>query len=149
ALSKVSSALKLPKFKMIISSPDVAAKQKVDLLVESSGISDQKMVNLLKLLVHNKKIEVIPAIAAEGRDLLARQKREYHGFVYAQDAVSESVISELERRLHDLFKASVKLAYQPTQEAQIKVVVPDMGVEAEFSKEKLKNQLVDHILRAI
>ena len=138
------------KFDQIMNSPDVAAAEKEALLLESvKGAKSDQVNNLIKLLVENGRINVIPAIAVEMKKEIARNTKSYSGVIYSNSDIDANTIKGLSTDLGKKVDASIELEFVKTDFDGIKLEVEDLGIEINFSKSRLNMQLVEHILKAI
>lgn len=138
------------KFVQIMSSADIASTEKEAILiasVEKSGSTE--LTNFIKLLVEQKRIDIIPAIAKALTKAIAKTNKQYTGTVYSDSDIDAASITGLSEGLSKKVDASVTLEFVKTDFDGIKVEVEDLGVEVNFSKTRLNTQLVEHILKAI
>lgn len=138
------------KFVQIMSSADIASTDKEAILlasVEKAGSAEVN--NFMKLLVEQKRINIIPAIAQELTKAMARANKTYSGTVYSDSDIDATSLAGLGEGLSKKVDASVTLEFVKTDFDGIKVEVEDLGVEVNFSKTRLNTQLVEHILKAI
>jgi len=150
ALEALSEALTKDNVAMILNAPDVTKEQKTDIL--TSAIKDAKskeLENLIKLLVENKRIELISEIAVVLRKLIANEQRKFSGLVYSDSDIDSKVLEELGNGLGKKFNSTITLSYVKSDFDGIRVDVEDLGVEISFSKSRINKQIVEHILKAI
>ena len=138
------------KFVQIISSPDTTSQQKETLLLEGvKGAQSDQVNNLIRLLVENGRIGIIPAMADELEKEIARSTKSYQGKVYSNSDIDAGVIAGLSENLGKKVDASIALDFVKTDFDGIKVEVEALGIEVNFSKSRLNMQIIDHILKAI
>ncbi len=138
------------KVKNVIESPYISKKEKTELLLASVESAKSKEVNnLIALLVEKNRINVIPAIASEMKKILAKTKKRYSGTIYSDNEIDTATIQSIAAGLSKRVDATVALNFVKTDFNGIKVDVEDLGLEINFSKERLNAQLIDHILKAI
>jgi len=148
-LEALSSLFKDKKIASILYSPEINEKKKCELLLDGLKEADEKFKNLLKLLAEKKRIYLIEEIAKELKKELYKIKNEYLGKVYSETELSEKEIKEIEESLSKKVGAKIILQKSPQKFDGIKVEVDSLGIEISFSKSKLKNQIIEHILKAI
>lgn len=148
-LSKVGAVFYNDKFQSIINSVDVVNSKKVELILSFLENGTKELINLIKLLGENKRLEIIPALVAELKRELFVLKNSYEGVVYTNTALDSSYIDVLEQQFGNKFNISLKLNQQICDYDGIKVDIADLGVEIGFSKDRLKTQMINHILKAI
>ena len=87
--SVLADFFKDKKFVQIIDNPNVSANDKSEILLEAVASADSSQVNnLIKLLVENKRINIIPAIAKELNKEIARSTKTYEGLVYSDTKIT-------------------------------------------------------------
>ncbi|MEA1918155.1 MAG: F0F1 ATP synthase subunit delta [Campylobacterota bacterium] len=138
------------KFKEIVYSPSISNEIKLELLLASVKNADSKELNnLISLLVEHGRIEVIPAIASGMKKEIARINKNYTGKVFSNSEIEDSTISGLSAGLSKKVNANIVLEFVKDDFDGIKVEVEDLGLEVQFSNNRLNSQLVNHILKAI
>jgi len=138
------------KFVEVMNNPDVEKSVKEEILLSSIvGAKSSAIDNLIKLLVEKKRIDVIPAIANELRLEMARMSKSYQGKVFSDSDIDAAALEGLSTGLSQKVDATVLLEFIKTDFDGIKVEVEDLGIEINFSKNRLTTQLVEHILKAI
>ena len=148
--SVLAESFKNEKFVQIIDSPDVSTNDKSEILLEAVKSADSSQVNnLIKLLVENKRINIIPAIAQELRKDVAVSTKTYEGVIYSDSEIDAKTIEELSNGLSKRFDANITLVYVKNDFNGIKVDVEDLGVEINFSKTRINSQMIEHIVKAI
>jgi len=84
------------KFVQIIDNPNVSANDKAEILLEAVASADSSQVNnLIKLLVENKRINIIPAISKELNKEIAHSAKTYQGLVYSDSKITVKTMKEL------------------------------------------------------
>ncbi len=137
------------KIKEVLISPEVSEEEKLKFLLEPLRGANQKLVNLIKLLAEKGRLDIIPAMAKELKDRLALMKKSFEGRVYSEFELSKDELAKIEEALAKRLQAQVRLSQAEEKYDGIKVEVDTVGVEIEFSKSKIKKQLIENILKAI
>ncbi|MDO9266075.1 MAG: F0F1 ATP synthase subunit delta [Sulfurimonas sp.] len=148
--SVLAEAFNNEKFNQIINNPDVSKNQKSEILlaaVKSAGYKDVE--NLIKLLAEHNRINIIPAIAEVMRKDIAKTTKIYNGIVYSDSDINSKVIEDLGNGLGSRFDSKISLKFVKDNFNGIKVDVEDLGVEISFSKSRINNQMIEHIIKAI
>ncbi len=148
-LSQIASAFSDDKFKMILSSIDVSAKDKEELVISFVDNCSETTKNLIKLLGANGRLDIIGTISCELSKKLADLTNTYTGVVYTNNELAADYIKSLEDKFAAKFGVSLTLAQNVCDYDGIKVDIEGLGVEVGFSKDRLKSQLKDHILKAV
>jgi len=150
ALDALSEALSKDNNIMILNAPDVTQEQRTDILISAlKGTKSKELENLIKLVVENKRIELIPEIAIVLKKLIANKQRKYTGLVYSDSKIDTKVLKELGDGLGKKFDSKITLSYIKSNFDGIRVDVEDLGIEISFSKSRINKQIVEHILKAI
>jgi len=146
----LSEAFKDDKFLNIMASSHISKDDKSNLLLEivKSANSD-KINNLIRLLVENKRINIIPSIAQELKKGLASATKTYTGIVFSDTDMNTNVIDNLSNGLSQKYDSKIQLSFVKNDFNGIKVEVSDLGIEINFSKDRINNQIIQHIIKAI
>lgn len=148
--STLAESFKDEKFVAIFGNPNIASQVKSEILLEAVKSADSEALNnLIKLLVENRRIQVIPAIAQELQKDMANATKTYSGVVYSDTAMADSVMQDLSSGLGKKFDSNISLSFIQSDFNGIKVEVEGLGVEINFSKDRINSQLIEHIVKAI
>ena len=146
----LSDSFKNKKFLNIIASTDISADEKASLLLDAVKCANsQRVNNFIKLLVENKRINIIPAIAEELRKNLADMTKTYSGVVLSNTNIKAKIIKDLSKGLSEKYNSKIVLSFEKTDFNGIKVEVDDLGIEINFSKDRINSQIIEHIIKAI
>jgi F-type H+-transporting ATPase subunit delta len=149
-LNVISSAFADEKFNSIVSSPEVAVNSKVDLVISlCDAANDGALSNFIKLLGEKRRLSLLPFIAKELSTQIAKMNNSYVGVVYTNQELSNDYVSSIEEQFSKKFDVKLSLSQNVCDYDGIKVDIDGLGVEISFSKERLKSQLIDHILKAV
>ena len=148
-LSSIATAYSNEKFMLIVSSTEVSVDRKIDLILSFvDGVSDTTK-NLVKLLGEKKRLDIIPSIVDILNNELAVLNNSYKGVVYTNVKLDDSEVEKLNSQFATKFNVSLELTQNICDYDGIKVDIDGLGVEVGFSKERLKSQMIDHILKAV
>ncbi|MBD3796202.1 MAG: F0F1 ATP synthase subunit delta [Campylobacterales bacterium] len=148
--SVLADSFKDKSFVNVIANPNVALEEKSNILLEAvKPAGSEQLNNFVKLLVQNKRVQVIPAISVELKKDLANTTRTYQGTVYSDSELDGQVINGLSSGLSKKFDATISLDFVKTDFNGIKVSVDGLGVEINFSKDRIDHQIIQHIIKAI
>jgi len=149
-LSALAEALAKPEIAAVINSPEVSKEKRSEILVAAvAGAQSKQMENFIKLLVEHNRVTLVADIAAVLKSYIADQKKEYSGVVYSDSEIDEKVLGELGAGLGKKFDSKIALTFVKNDFDGIKVDVDGLGVEISFSRSRISDQIVDHILKAI
>lgn len=146
----LADAFKNDKFVSIVNNPIVSNSDKLSILLDAvKSANSNNINNFIKLLVENKRINIIPAIAAELKKSLANATKIYSGLVYSDSDIDSSVIDQLSSGLSKKFDSNISLTFVKDDFNGIKVNVDSLGIEINFSKTRINSQIIEHIVKAI
>jgi F-type H+-transporting ATPase subunit delta len=92
---------------------------------------------------------LIPTIAKSLNRELQKEKNEYKGSVISNSRLKRAELAKLERSLKSYTGSKIKLTQQKSDLDGIKVTVDDLGIEVNFSKQRVKEQLIDFITKSL
>lgn len=149
-LNALSEALVSAEAKNILTSPIVTAEKKTEMVLGAVAKgADQTMVNFIKVLGEKKRLDLIPAIAKVLNFELQKESNVYEGVVKSANALDDAALADLEGTLKKYTGATVKLSQEKTTLEGLRVTVDDLGIEVNFSKQRVKEQLIDYIKKAL
>ncbi len=148
-LKAISSAFADEKFVSIIASSEVKNSEKVELVISFIENSGDELKNFVKLLGANKRLELIPDIVKDLESKIAIMNNSYTGVVYTNNELDAKYMSSIEEQFSKKFNVNLSLSQNVCDYDGIKVDIDSLGVEISFSKERLKSQMIDHILKAV
>ncbi|QKJ23892.1 F0F1 ATP synthase subunit delta [Poseidonibacter lekithochrous] len=149
SLNTISTAFADEKLNSIISSPEVNDSKKVELVLSLVKKADETLTNLVKLLGEKRRLALLPFIAEELNAQIAIMNNKYVGVVYTNQELSSDYVSSIEAQFSKKFDVNLSLSQNVCDYDGIKVDIDGLGVEISFSKERLKSQMIDHILKAV
>jgi len=148
-LTQISTAYSEEKFLSIIASSDIKSGAKVSLILSFVENCNPKTANLINLLAENKRLDIIPDISQELQIQLAVINNCYTGTIYTNKELSDNDIAKMEKSFSQKFNTNLTLTQDVCDYDGIKVDIDGLGVEIGFSKERLKSQMINHILKAV
>ena len=148
-LNVIALAFDNSKFSSIISSVEVKSDKKVELVLSFFKKPKKSVTNLVKLLALKKRLKILPDIVAELKKEIAIKENSYSGIIYTNNELSKQYIANMEKQFSKKFNIRLKLVQNICDYDGIKVDIEDLGVEIGFSKERLKAQMIEHILKAV
>jgi len=148
--SSLAQAFKDEKFVSIIENPNVSLEDKSNILLDAVKVmKSEKMDNFVKLLVEHKRINIIPAIANELEKDIANTTKTYGGKVYSNNTIDAKMLKKLSQGLSKKFDSNISLEFVKNDFNGIKVEVEGLGIEINFSKDRIDSQIIEHIIKAI
>lgn len=148
-LDTISLAMKNSKFFDILQSPYISFQQKQQLIFDIVKSKDPKLLNLLSLILENKRLEIMPHLCEELRVFISQSHNSYQGVIYAKEKVDKASISKIQDKLAKQLGIGLELIYQKTQKDEIALVIDGLDVEISFSNERFLEDLKSYILKAI
>ena len=148
-LVKIGSAFTDEKFLIIVSSLDVSVDKKVELMLSFIDNADTTITNLLKLLGEKNRLDIIPQIVKCLQMELSLLSNSYTGIVYTNKELNSEDMAKLNGQFSKKFDVNLELSQNICDYNGIKVDIDGLGCEVSFSKERLKSQMIDHILKAV
>ena len=148
-LSGIAASFSDPKVSVIIEAPIVSTETKVNALLDAIGTKvDDKLVNFIKILGENKRLALIPAVTKMLNAELQKESNEYEGTVKSKAKLDDKELGELEATLKRYTGSTIKLSQEKSDLDGLRVAVDDLGIEVNFSKERVKEQLIDFIMKS-
>lgn len=146
----LAASLNDEKVKNIFFSPymNKAEKETVLLAAVEKAKSD-KVNNLIRLLVENKRTNVMDAIASELHGTVETMSKSYTGSIESNISISAESIKTIEANMAKKVDANVALEVNASKYDGIKVNVDSLGLEVGLSKTVVKDQMIQHILKSI
>jgi F-type H+-transporting ATPase subunit delta len=132
-----------------IDSPLISSSNKMSFILDGVKDADSTLVNFIKVLGENGRLNLIPAIARSLNQELQKERNEYEGIVISSDKLSNKEIKTLEKSLKKYTGSTIKLSQKESDLDGIKVTVEDLGIEVNFSKSRVKEQLIDFITKSL
>ena len=148
--SALAEAFNDAKFVQIIDNPNIAKEQKQEILLAAVKPAESQSVDsLVKVLVEKGRISIIPALAETMRKDTANTSKTYSGVVHSDSDIDAKVMKDLSSGLSKKFDSNISLDFIKDDFDGIKVDVEDLGIEINFSKTRINNQIIEHIIKAI
>jgi F-type H+-transporting ATPase subunit delta len=148
-LCSISSAFNDDKFVLIVSSTEVSADKKIELILSFVENCSGTTSNLVKLLASKKRLEILPSIVETLKQELAVINNKFEGVVYTDKELPASELESLNTQFAKKFNVELTLTQNICDYNGVKVDIDGLGVEVSFSKERLKSQMIEHILKAV
>ncbi len=101
------------------------------------------------VLISNNRLDLIPYIADELKSIISNKTKSYDGVVYSNEDIDKDILLKLSDGLSSKFDSKISLTYKKSDFNGIKVDVDGLGVEIDFSKNRINSQIVEYILQAI
>lgn len=148
-LNSVAKAFSNDKFRSIIASSEINEAAKVDFVLNLVEKPEKALENFIKLLGEKRRLDIIPFVVTELKNQVARMNNSYIGVVYTNKELPVASITSIEEQFSKKFDVKLSLSQNVCDYDGIKVDIDGLGVEISFSKDRLKTQLINHILKAV
>jgi len=136
--------------KLILTSPIIGSEKKTEMILSSLGNdTDKILVNFIKVLGENNRLDLIPAITKVLNSEQQRIANVYEGVVKTTSTLDDKALETLENTLQAYTGSSIKLSQEITEREGLKVSIDDLGIEVNFSKQRVKEQLIDFIKKSL
>jgi len=149
-LSSIAGLFSNEKVAGILTSPLVTATQKTSFILDGLGeASDVKLQNFIKIIGENGRLDLLPVIAKKLNQAIQKETNQYVGVVSSSNTLGDAEIADLEASLKTYTGSNIKLTQEKSELDGIKVSVDDLGIEVNFSKQRVKEQLIDFISKSL
>ncbi|SFZ97998.1 ATP synthase delta chain [hydrothermal vent metagenome] len=149
-LNTLTEVIEKNDVKRVLTSPIVSDKNKTDIILSSLGTNtDKVLINFIKVLGENKRLDLIPAIAKVINSDLQKKSNKYEGVLKSSKKLSNEDLKNLETTLEKYTSSKIKLTQKVTDLDGLRVSVDDLGIEVNFSKQRVKEQLIDFIQKSL
>ena len=149
-LNVLTEAISTEEVKTALTSPIVAAEKKTEMILSALGENaDATLVNFIKILGENKRLDLIPAIARVLNADLQKESNQYEGVLKSSKKLGKEELDKLEASLEKYTGSTIKLTQEKTDLDGLRVSVDDLGIEVNFSKQRVKEQLIDFIKKSL
>jgi len=149
-LNVLTGAISSDEVKTALTSPIVSAEKKTEMILSTLGKdADVTLVNFIKILGENKRLDLIPAIAKVLNADLQKESNKYEGVLRSSKKLAKEELGKLEATLEKYTGSKIKLKQEKTDLDGLRVSVDDLGIEVNFSKQRVKEQLIDFIKKSL
>jgi len=149
-LSILTEVIATKEVKVALLSPIVSSDKKTEMILSTLGKNaDSTLVNFIKILGENKRLDLIPSIAKVLNSDLQKVSNEYEGILKSKETLNANALSKLEETLKKYTGSTIKLSQEKTDLDGLRVSVDDLGIEVNFSKQRVKEQLIDFIKKSL
>ena len=146
----LSSVISSDEVQTVLTSPIIQDDKKTEMVLSSlAKETDVTLINFIKILGENKRLDIIPAIAKVLNADIQRLSNTYEGVLLSKEKLEASALSKLEETLKKYTGASIKLQQEISELDGLRVAVDDLGIEVNFSKQRVKEQLIDFIKKSL
>jgi F-type H+-transporting ATPase subunit delta len=148
-LNAISELLKDDSVTERLTSPLISSADKTAFILDGIKGSDANLENFIKILGENSRLNLIPTIAKSLNQELQKESNEYEGVVTSTNTLSDADLEDLQNSLKTYTGSTIKLTQTQSDVEGIRVSVEDLGIEVNFSKQRVKEQLIDFITKSL
>ena len=149
-LNVLTEAISNDEVKTALTSPIVSVEKKTEMILSALGSNaDTTLVNFIKILGENKRLDLIPAISKVLNADLQKESNQYEGILKSKETLGDDELLKLEKTLEKYTGSTIKLTQKTTDLDGLRVSVDDLGIEVNFSKQRVKEQLIDFIKKSL
>lgn len=149
-LSTLSEVICDKEVMTALRSPIITDEKKTGMVLKSLGESaNAAMTNFIKILGENKRLDLIPVVSKVLNKELQKVSNQYEGLVKSAHPLDEAALVDMEDTLQKYTGATIKLAQEKSDLDGLRVTVEDLGIEVNFSKQRVKEQLIDFIKKSL
>ncbi len=149
-LNVLTEAISANEVKSVLTSPIVSSEKKTEMILAALGKkTDGVLTNFIKILGENKRLDLIPAIAKVLNAELQKASNKYEGIVKSAKALDDKELGKLEQTLAKYTGSEISLKQEKSDLDGLRVSVDDLGIEVNFSKQRVKEQLIDFIKKSL
>ena len=148
-LNAISELLKDERVTERLTSPLISSADKTAFILDGIKGADSNLENFIKILGENSRLDLIPNIAKSLNQELQKESNEYEGVVTSSNALSDADLEDLQNSLKTHTGSNIKLTQTQSDVEGIRVSVEDLGIEVNFSKQRVKEQLIDFITKSL
>ncbi|NEW60446.1 F0F1 ATP synthase subunit delta [Sulfurovum sp. bin170] len=148
-LGAIAELLQDEKVAERLTSPLIPATEKTAFVLDGIKGSDSNLENFIKILGENSRLDLIPTIARSLNQELQKESNNYEGVVTSSNALSDADLEDLQNSLKKYTGSTIRLTQTQSAVEGIRVSVEDLGIEVNFSKQRVKEQLIDFITKSL
>jgi len=148
-LNLLSEAISTPEIKSTLGSPIISGDDKTAMILSAMSDDDSTLVNFIKVLGEKGRLDLIPAITKVLNTDQQRVSNKYEGVVKSASSLGDAELANLEETLKKYTGSTIKLTQEKSDLEGVRVAVDDLGIEVNFSKQRVKEQLIDFIKKSL
>lgn len=148
-LNPLSQVVQTQEVKTTLTSPIISKEQKIEMILSSIETTVDAIKNFIKILGENSRLELIPEITLVLNQEQQKALNVYNGIVKSSTPLSEETLTKLQETLKSYTGSTITLKQEEASVDGILVLVEDLGIEVNFSKERVKEQLIDFIKKSL
>jgi len=149
-LNVLTESIDKKEVKTVLTSPIIPNEKKTEMILSALGNDvDNTLINFIKVLGENKRLDIIPSISKVLNTELQKISNKYEGILRSKETLDATALSNLEETLKKYTGSAIKLKQEKSDLDGLRVSVDDLGIEVNFSKQRVKEQLIDFIKKSL
>ncbi|HIP12776.1 MAG TPA: F0F1 ATP synthase subunit delta [Arcobacter sp.] len=149
-LNTLTESIDTKEVKNVLTSPIIPNEKKTEMILSALGThADNTLINFIKVLGENKRLDIIPSISKVLNTKLQKVSNKYEGILKSKETLDAAALSNLEETLKKYTGSTIKLKQEKSDHDGLRVSVDDLGIEVNFSKQRVKEQLIDFIKKSL
>ncbi len=149
-LKALATTLSEPKASTIVASPLVSNAQKFEIFIKPLEKKlNKNLYKLLELMSQKGRLGIIPLLLDIVSSEIKKRSNRYEGVVEADKKLSKDDIKKLQNILKKYSGADIELKQINSKSDGLKVKVDELGLELNYSKSRLKSELLEYIQKAL
>lgn len=148
-LNVLSEVVSSSEIRSTLISPIISSENKTAMILSALSDDDSTLMNFIKILGENGRLDLIPAITKVLNSDQQRVSNEYEGVLKSASSLDETTLANLEETLKKYTGSTIKLTQEKSDLDGVRVSVDDLGIEVNFSKQRVKEQLIDFIKKSL
>jgi F-type H+-transporting ATPase subunit delta len=147
AIARLSLVAKDTRFILVAKSPLLSVDEKIEFFKKIAECDNPKFINFMRILLENKRIDLLKEIHTILYAAVSNYFKTYAGKV--EGDVSENTLKALEEKFAEKFNAKIKLELEKKEINGIRIFIDVLNVEAKIDENKIKQDIISNILKAI
>jgi F-type H+-transporting ATPase subunit delta len=149
-LEMISKTLAEPKVAEIISSPLISNSKKFEIFLKPlEGKISKNLFSILKIMSQKGRLPIIPILKDILSSELRKQSNSFEGEVKADKELNKTELKKLQDILSKYSGSKIVLKQIDKKSDGLKVRVDELGLELNYSKYRVKNELLEYIQKAL
>jgi len=149
-LNVLSSVISEKEVKLALKSPIISNEKKTEMILSLLPDNiDISLVNFIKILGEHNRLDCIPSITRVLNSDQQRMANAYEGVVKSASSLDDKEVAKLEKTLEKYTGSNITLKQEKSDLEGLRVSVDDLGIEVNFSKQRVKEQLIDFITKSL
>ncbi len=137
------------KFRYLLVSGFISQEEQKELFLRLFDENDKRVINFIKLLIENNRINEFENIAKELHLNCASYKNQFHAVLLSKNEINSVTMSHIKTGLQNRLHKTIILETKQSDVEEIKITISDLNLELSISRDKIESDVINHILKAI